>query len=84
MLRSVGELDGIGEGVSAGMRAGERDVAAGVPVLGKQDVVEARSDGVNGRDDVGGAGHGESSTGHEVDLHVDDEQGVVRRERGEG
>ena len=52
------------------------DVARGVPVLSEENVIEAGGEGVDAEDDVCAPGDGEWTTGHEVDLHVDDEQGV--------
>ena len=50
-LRAVGHFDGF-EGLPAGMSAGEGGVVSGVPVLGEDDVLEERSDLVDGRDDL--------------------------------
>ncbi len=59
-------LVGVGEGVMT-----ER-----MPVLGEDNVLEARGDGVDYRDDLVAARHGQSAAGAEVILHVDDEEEV--------
>jgi hypothetical protein len=46
-LGAVGGVDGVGKGLLAGVGAGEGDVAAGVPVLGEDDVVEAGGERVD-------------------------------------
>lgn len=50
-LRAVGGFDGVGEWLLAGVRGGEGDVAAGMPVLGENDVVEAGGEGGDAGDD---------------------------------
>jgi hypothetical protein len=47
-----------------------------VPVLGKEDVVEAASESVDGGEDLVAAGNGKGAAGHEVGLEVDEEEGV--------
>jgi hypothetical protein len=56
--------------------AGEGDVAAGVPVLGEDDVVELRGEGVDAGEDGVAVSDRERAAGEEVELHVDDEQGI--------
>ncbi len=75
-LRAVGGFNRVGEGVLAGVGAGEGDVVAGVPVLGEDGVVEARSKRVDTGEDGIGVRDGKGAPWEEVELHVDDEEGV--------
>lgn len=75
VLGAVRSLDGVGEREKA-VGAGEGDMAAGVPVLGEEYVVEARGEGVDPGDDGVAAWDRERAAGEEVELHVDDEEGV--------
>ena len=53
-----------------------------VPVLRQQDVVEARRDAVDDRDDLVAALDGERAAGQKVVLDVDDEKdGILRINR---
>jgi len=61
--------------------AGERDVPGGMPVLSKDNVIEAGGKGVDAGNDEVAAGDGKCSAGQEVQLHVDDEKRVGRAER---
>jgi hypothetical protein len=56
---------------------------AGVPVLGKEDVVELLGDVVDAWEDGVSVRDGQGAAGKEVVLHVDDEERVGRLE-GEG
>ncbi len=47
-----------------------------VPVLGEDDVVEFLGEGVDEGDDGVAVCYGQGAPGHEVVLHVDDEEGV--------
>lgn len=58
-LGAVGGFDGVGEGLLAGVGAGEGDVAEGVPILGEDDVLEFCGDGVDSGNDGIAAGDGE-------------------------
>jgi hypothetical protein len=79
-LCAVGSFDGVSEGVLAGVRAGEGDVIAGMPVLGKDDVVELRGESVDAGENGVAVGNGERAAGEEVELHIDDEEGVGGKE----
>jgi hypothetical protein len=61
---------------AAGMRAGERDVPARMPVLRGHRVAEAAlaQQGVNARHDQVAFVAGQAAAGHEVGLHVDQDQ----------
>ena len=84
-LASVGSLDGAGEGLLAGVGAGEGDVAGRVPVLGEDDVLKAGGELIDAGNDLERAFDFERGTReHEVVLHVDDEKGVVPGERKRG
>lgn len=72
-LRAVGHFDGL-VGLLAGLGAGEGSVVGRMPVLGEDDVLKARRDLQDGRDDGIAIMHSESPTGAEVVLHVDDEE----------
>ena len=65
------------ERMLAGMGAGEGVMARRMPVLGENDVLEARRDAMNDRDDCVAVGHGKSPAGAEVILYVDDEEYVL-------
>lgn len=75
VLGAIGGFDGVGEGVLL-VRRCERDVAGGVPVLSEDDVVELCSESVDTGDDLVATTDGKGAAGHEVVLHVDDEEGV--------
>jgi hypothetical protein len=68
-------LDRVGEGVKA-VGAGEGDVARGVPVLGKDDVMEESGEGVDAGENGIAIGYGKGAAGEKVELHVDDEKCV--------
>ena len=55
---------------------GEGDVLGGMPVLGKDDVVEFFGEGVDEGDDGVAVFDSQRAAGHEVVLDVDDEKGV--------
>lgn len=79
-LGAVGSFDDIREGLLA-VGAGEGDVTGGMPVLGAKNVVEATGEGVDAGDEIEAAVDlKRSAFEEEVDLHVDDEEGVVRGE----
>ena len=74
-LFAVGRVYCVRKGFEV-MSAGEGDVIAGMPVLGEDDVVEAGGEGVDAGDDGVAVGDSERAAGEEVELYVDDEQGV--------
>jgi hypothetical protein len=74
-LLVVRRVDCVGKGFEV-VGAGEGDVARGVPVLGEDDVVEAGSERVDTGNDLVAVGNGQRAAGHEVNLHVDDQEGV--------
>ena len=76
VLGAVGGFDGVGEGLLAGVGAGEGDVVGGCQSWVRRTWVEAGGEGVDAGDDGVAAGDGEGSAGEEVELHVDDEEGV--------
>src|SRR2546426_8895833 len=61
----------------AGMRRGERGMAARMPVLREHHVFEARGEPVDDRHHLVAPRHGERAAGHEVVLRVDDHQAGV-------
>jgi len=81
-LRAVRSFDGVRKRLLA-VSAGERDVTAWVPVLGKDDVVELLRKGVDAGNDGIAITDFEGSADaidcrEKVALHVDDEESVVR------
>ena len=60
------------------MRAGERLMPRRMPVLGENDVLESRCDGVDDGDDLVAAGNRQRSARAEIILHVGDEENVLR------
>lgn len=79
-LGAVGDFDG-GEGLRAGVRRGEGDVISGMPVLSKDDVLEALAELVDEGDDLVAVFDCECAAGAEVVLDVDDEKSVGRGKR---
>ena len=80
VLRAVGSLHGVGKRLFA-VRAGEGDMAARVPILGKDDVIELFGEGVDAGDDGIAIADLQSSANaverrKEVALHVVDEESV--------
>jgi hypothetical protein len=49
----------------------------GMPILGEDDVLESRGDGVDDGNDLVAAGDGESAAGAEIILHIGDEEDVA-------
>ena len=74
-LSTVGGFDRVDEWLLV-VGAGEGDVATGMPVLGEDNVVEMRGEGVDTGYDRIAISDRECAAGEEVDLHVDDEQRV--------
>src|SRR4051812_48821923 len=66
------------EGMLVWVRAGERLMSRRMPVLGENDVLESRRDGVDDGDDLVAAGNGQGPAGAEIILHVGDEEDVLR------
>ena len=75
LLEAEGGFDGVGKRMP-GVGAGEGDVAARVPVLGEDDVVETGGEGVDAGNDGVAIGDGQSSAGKKIKLHIDDEKRV--------
>ncbi len=71
-LRAVGGLDGL-VWLGAGVGGGEGDVVGGMPVLGKDRMREAGSEGVDEGDDGVAMLDRQGAVGAEVVLEVDDE-----------
>src|SRR5947209_520549 len=65
------------ERMLAGMGAGEGVVARRMPVLGKDDVLEAQRDAMNDRNHCVALGHGKGAAGAEVILDVHHEKNVL-------
>src|SRR6266436_2023194 len=74
-LRTIRDLDRIERALS-GVRAGERSMSRGVPVLGQDHVGEGSRQSVDRRDDRIAVGNCERSTGAEIVLDIDDQQNV--------
>jgi hypothetical protein len=75
-LRAVRELEGL-EGLFPRVRRSEGGVAAGVPVLREDHVLEARGEAVGDGHHLVAFGHGERAARDEVVLHVDHHQAGV-------
>jgi hypothetical protein len=69
-LLPVGQLDHV-EGLSAEVLRRERHMVRGVPVLGQNDVVEARRESIDERNDLVAAGNGQAAAGKKAVLDVD-------------
>src|ERR1035441_427118 len=63
-------------GLCAGVRAGKGDVAARVPVLGEDYMIESCGERVDGGDDLVAARNRQAAAGAEVVLQIDDQQRV--------
>ena len=77
-LRAIGEFDHL-ERPSAGMRRRERPMLRRMPVLGEHDVLEARGDAIDDRDDGVASRHGKRASGQEVVLDVHDDEHRAHR-----
>lgn len=73
-LGAVGGDDGVA-GFFVGMGGGEADVVRRMPVFGGEDVREEGDEAVDEGWELVGAGSGKGAGGHEVVLHVDDQEG---------
>ena len=58
------------------MRAGKRDMALRVPVLGQDDMIELRCERVDTGNDLVAALNLERAAGQEVKLHIDNKENV--------
>ncbi len=63
---------------AAGMRGREGEVPARVPILRQHDMGERRGEAVDERHDLIAARNGKRTAGHEIILHVDNEQHIAR------
>ena len=75
-LRAVGHFDGV-VWMAAGVLGGEGEMVCGVPVLGKDDVLETGGELIDGLDDGIALCDGERAAGAEVALEVYDEEQVI-------
>ena len=74
-LRAVRDLDRV-ERAPAGMRAGERSMPGGMPVLGQDHMGEGSRQPVDRGDDRVAVGHRERAARAEIVLDIDDQQNV--------
>ncbi len=74
-LLAIGQRHGL-ERLRAGMVGGKRNVAGRMPVLGQHHMRKRRREAVDHGHDFIALRHGKRAAGHEVVLHVDDQQAI--------